>query len=214
MRFGTRLMQQAEDLSQFSQSEIGLTRTYLTPQHRQAGDYLLSLMRDAGMEADYDALCNVVGRYAGTDADAPVILSGSHMDSVVNAGKYDGLFGILTAIACVHDLNTRGVRLKHPIEIVAFCDEEGVRFNVTMIGSAALSGHFDPAWLERIDADGMTMREALLAFGGDPDGWPALQCDFKRVACFVESHIEQGPVLLNEGHAVGVVTAIAGCTRV
>jgi len=214
MRFGTRLMQQAEDLSQFSQSEIGLTRTYLTPQHRQAGDYLLSLMRDAGMEADYDALCNVVGRYAGTDADAPVILSGSHMDSVVNAGKYDGLYGILTAIECVRDLNTRGVRLKHPIEIVAFCDEEGVRFNVTMIGSAALSGHFDPAWLERIDADGITLREALLAFGGDPDAWQALQRDFKQVACFVESHIEQGPVLLNEGHAVGVVTAIAGCTRV
>jgi allantoate deiminase len=214
MRFGTRLMQQAEDLSQFSHSEIGLTRTYLTAQHRQAGDYLLALMREAGMQADYDALGNVVGHYAGTDAGAPAIISGSHLDSVVNAGKYDGLFGVISAIACVRDLHQRGVRLAFPLEVVAFCDEEGVRFNVTMIGSAALSGHFDPAWLSRTDAAGISMSEALLAFGGDPAGWPALQRAAKDVACFIESHIEQGPVLLNEGHALGVVTAIAGCTRV
>lgn len=214
MRFGTRLMQQAEDLSRFSQSEVGLTRTYLSPQHRQAGDYLLQLMREAGMTADYDALGNVVGRYAGTDAEAPVIMSGSHLDSVVNAGKYDGLFGILSAIACVHDLHKRHLRLAYPIEVIAFCDEEGVRFNVTMIGSAALSGHFDPAWLERIDANGVSMREALLEFGGNPTAWPTLRRDFKQVACFIESHIEQGPVLLGEGRAVGVVSAIAGCTRV
>jgi len=214
MRFGNRLMQQAEDLAQFSQSDLGLTRTYLTRQHRQAGDYLLQLMRDAGMDAAYDALGNVVGHYAGQDPAAPAILTGSHMDSVVNAGKYDGLFGVLSAIACVHDLHQRGVRLVNPIEVIAFCDEEGVRFNVTMIGSAALTGHFDPAWLERVDESGVTMREALLEFGGDPEGWAGLQRDFKQVACFVESHIEQGPVLLNEGRAVGVVTAIAGCTRV
>jgi allantoate deiminase len=214
MRFGNRLMQQAEDLSQFSQSEIGLTRTYLTAQHRQAGDYLLALMREAGMQAGYDALGNVVGHYAGTDPDAPAIISGSHMDSVVNAGKYDGLFGVLSAIACVRDLHERGIKLAFPLEVVAFCDEEGVRFNVTMIGSAALSGHFDPAWLTRMDAEGISMSEALLAFGGDPAAWGPLRREVKRVACFVESHIEQGPVLLNEGYAVGVVTAIAGCTRV
>lgn len=213
MRFGTRLMAQADDLARFTQSDSGLTRTYLSAQHRQAGDYLLDLMRRAGMDADYDALGNVVGRYAGSE-DAPAILTGSHMDSVVNAGRYDGLFGILTAIACVDDLHQRKLRLRRPIEIIAFCDEEGVRFNVTMIGSAALCGHFDPAWLDRIDEDGVTMREALRAFGGDPDGWPALKRDFSRVACFVESHIEQGPVLLGEGRPVGVVTAIAGCTRV
>jgi len=206
-------MAQADDLARFTQSENGLTRTYLSPQHRLAGDYLLDLMRKAGMQADYDALGNVVGRYPGSE-DLPAILTGSHMDSVVNAGKYDGLFGILTAIACVGDLHQRNIRLRRPLEIIAFCDEEGVRFNVTMIGSAALCGHFDPAWLDRCDEHGISMREALRAFGGDPDGWPALQRDFSRVACFVESHIEQGPVLLSEGRAVGVVSAIAGCTRV
>ncbi len=214
MRFGTRLIQQAEDLARYTQDDSRLTRTYLTPQHRQAGDYLLALMRDAGMQADYDALGNVVGRYAGLTPDAPVIMSGSHLDSVVDAGKYDGLFGILTAIACVHDLNARAVRLPHAIEVVAFCDEEGVRFNVTMVGSAAMSGHFDPAWLEMADDAGLSMREAIGRFGGYADGWATLQRDFGRVACFVESHIEQGPVLLDAGLPVGVVTAIAGCTRI
>ena len=214
MRFGSRLMQQAEDLSRFSQDNAGLTRTYLTPEHRQAGDYLLALMRDAGMQADYDALGNVVGRYAGLHPDAPVIMTGSHLDSVVNAGKYDGLFGIVSAIACVRDLQLRGVRLPHAIEVIGFCDEEGVRFNVTMTGSAAMSGHFDPVWLERLDAEGISMRQAIHSFGGEADGWSALQRDFSRVACFIESHIEQGPVLLEADLPVGVVTAIAGCTRV
>jgi allantoate deiminase len=214
MRFGTRLMQQAEDLARFSQDPDGLTRTYLSAQHRQAGDYLLVLMHAAGMQAGYDALGNVVGRYAGQDPHAPVLMSGSHLDSVVNAGKYDGLFGILSAIACVHDLNARGVRLPQALEVIGFCDEEGVRFNVTMIGSAALSGHFEPAWLDQVDGAGVSMRTALAEFGGDAQAWASLQRDFARVACFVESHIEQGPVLLDAGLPLGVVTAIAGCTRV
>ena len=213
-QFGTRLLQQADDLARFTQDDSRLTRTYLTPQHRQAGDYLLALMRDAGMQADYDALGNVVGRYAGLTPDAPVIMSGSHLDSVVDAGKYDGLFGILSAIACVHDLNARAVRLPHAIEVIGFGDEEGVRFNVTMVGSAAMSGHFDPAWLAMADDAGLSMRDAIGRFGGHADGWQTLKRDFSRVACFVESHIEQGPVLLDAGLPVGVVTAIAGCTRV
>jgi len=213
MRFGRELMRQADDLGRFTEDAPRVTRTYLSPQHRQAGDYLIDLMRKAGMTAGYDALANIVGRYEAANPQAPVVMTGSHQDSVRNAGKYDGLFGILTAIACVGDLHARGKRLPYTLEIVGFGDEEGVRFGATLIGSKAMAGAFDPAWLDKADADGTTMRQALTAFGGDPDGWRALDRRGRNVAAFVESHIEQGPVLLHADLAVGVVTAIAGATR-
>jgi hydantoinase/carbamoylase family amidase len=213
VRFGTDILRQADALAAFSEDPPRVTRTYLTPQHRQAGNFLLALMREAGMEAAYDALGNVVGRYRAAAPDAPVVMSGSHMDSVRNAGRYDGLFGILTAIACVRDLSARGKRLPCTFEVIAFGDEEGVRFGVTLTGSKSMAGSFDPAWLDARDSEGVALRDALTAFGGDPEGWPALDRRGKRVVAYVESHIEQGPVLLNEGLPVGVVTAIAGGSR-
>lgn len=214
MRFGLEILRQADALAAFSEDPPRITRRYLTPQHRQAGNFLLGLMREAGMDAGYDALGNVVGRYLAGAPDAPVVMTGSHMDSVRNAGRYDGLFGILTAIACVRDLSSRGKRLPFTFEVVAFGDEEGVRFGVTLVGSKAMGGSFDPAWLDTKDADGVTLREALVAFGGDPDGWSGLDRRGRGVAAYVESHIEQGPVLLNAGLPVGVVTAIAGGSRI
>jgi hydantoinase/carbamoylase family amidase len=214
MKFGTRILERAEILSNISEEPGRVTRTYLTAQHKQAGEAIIGWMRDAGMDAAFDAAGNVVGRYAAADASAPVLMTGSHMDSVVNAGKYDGVFGILTAIACVEDLNARRQRLPCTLEVVAFGDEEGVRFGVTLIGSKALAGTFDPAWLDKLDSNGISMREAMTAFGGDPDQVAQLKRDSNKVVAFVESHIEQGPVLLNEGRAVGVVTSIAGATRV
>ena len=213
MRFGTALMAQADVLARHSCDLPRITRTYLSPQHKAAGEYLIGLMRAAGMDAGFDALGNIVGRYAGLQAHAPVLMTGSHQDSVRNAGKYDGLFGILSAIACVGDLHARGKRLSHAIEIVGFGDEEGVRFPATLIGSKAMCGAFDPAWLDRTDADGISMRNALIEFGGDPNAAASLDRRRSGVVAFVESHIEQGPVLLNEGLALGVVTAIAGATR-
>lgn len=213
MRFGTDLMRQADLVGLLSEDPPRLTRTYLSPEHRQAGEYLIGLMRRAGMTAGFDALGNIVGRYAAADPDAPVVMTGSHQDSVRNAGKYDGLFGIITAIACVQNLHERGKRLPYTLEIVGFGDEEGVRFGATLIGSRAMAGSFDPAWLDATDDQGITMRQALTDFGGDPEAWPTIDRRGGRVAAYVESHIEQGPVLLNEGLPVGVVTAIAGTTR-
>lgn len=219
LRFGADILAQAEVLAGFTEVPGEVTRTYCSRAHRQAGDYLIGLMREAGMVADYDAFGNVVGRYeAGVPGLpwAPVVMTGSHQDSVKNAGKYDGLFGILSPIACVRDLHRRGKRLPYTLEIVAFGDEEGVRFGVTLIGSKAMAGSFDPAWLERTDSEGVSLREAIRAFGGDPDGWPALDRrtgEQGEVVAFVESHIEQGPTLLDEGLPVGVVTAIVGATR-
>ena len=213
MRFGTELMRQADALGLFSEDSPRITRTYLSEQHKQAGEYLIGLMRRAGMEAGFDALGNIVGRYAAADPHAPVVMTGSHQDSVRNAGKYDGLFGIITSIACVRDLHDRGKRLPYTLEVVGFCDEEGVRFGATLIGSKAMAGSFEPSWLDQADDNGVTMRQALIDFGGDPDGWREIDRRGKNVVAYIESHIEQGPVLLNEGLPVGIVTAIAGASR-
>jgi hydantoinase/carbamoylase family amidase len=214
MKFGDRILEQAEILGKITEDDARLTRTYLTAQHRAAGEKILGWMREAGMEAGFDPMGNVVGRYAGASADAPVVATGSHMDTVVDAGKYDGIFGILSPIACVRDLHARGKRLPFAIEVMAFGDEEGVRFGVTLIGSRAFAGRFKASDLDAKDRDGITLGDAMVAFGGDPRAIPSLVRDASRMAAFVETHIEQGPVLLDEGLAVGVVTAIAGVTRV
>ncbi|MET0346577.1 MAG: allantoate amidohydrolase [Casimicrobiaceae bacterium] len=213
MRFGTELMRQDDDLARFTEDAPLITRRYLSEQHRQAGEYLIGLMTRAGMEAGFDPLGNIVGRYAAADPQAPVVMTGSHQDSVRNAGRYDGLFGIITAIACVKDLHERGKRLPYTFEIVGFGDEEGVRFGVTLIGSKAMAGNFNPAWLDKADDQGITMRRALTDFGGNPEAWREVDRRGRNVVAYVESHIEQGPVLLNAGLPVGVVTAIAGATR-
>ncbi len=216
MKFGHDILKQADILATFTEDAPRVTRTYCSKEHKLAGDYLIGLMRDAGMNADYDAFGNIVGRYEAGVPFAPVVMTGSHQDSVRNAGKYDGLFGILSPIACVKALNAQGKRLPYTLEIVGFGDEEGVRFGVTLIGSKAMAGNFDPAWLEKKDANGVTMREAINAFGGNADAWRELDRSgdhHGEVVAFVESHIEQGPTLLNENLALGVVTAIAGATR-
>ncbi len=216
MKFGSDILKQADVLAGFTEDAPLITRTYLSKEHKAAGEYLIGLMRDAGMNADFDPLGNIVGRYEAGVPFAPVVMTGSHQDSVRNAGKYDGLFGILSPIACVKELNRQGKRLPYTLEIVGFGDEEGVRFPATLVGSKAMAGQFDPAWLDKVDADGVTMRQAINDFGGDASLWKELDRRNEQhgeVVAFVESHIEQGPVLLNEGLAVGVVTAIAGATR-
>ena len=216
MKFGTEILKQADVLAAFTEDAPQITRTYLSKEHKQAGIYLIGLMRDAGMNADFDPLGNIVGRYEAGVPFAPVVMTGSHQDSVRNAGKYDGLFGILSPIACVKALNEQGKRLPYTLEVVGFGDEEGVRFPATLIGSKAMAGLFDPAWLDKADANGVSMRQAINDFGGDAEKWRELDRRGEQhgeVVAFVESHIEQGPVLLNEGLAVGVVTAIAGATR-
>jgi allantoate deiminase len=216
MSLGQRILDQSETLGAMTEVPGEVTRTFLTPMAKRAGDQLIAWMREAGCdEAGWDTLGNVVGRYySTTGAHSKVLMTGSHMDSVVNAGKYDGLFGILSPIACVAALKAQNKRLPFTFEIVAFGDEEGVRFGVTLIGSKAMAGRFDAAWWSKADKDGITMRDALQAFGGDAANMPALKRDPAQYVGFIESHIEQGPVLLNEGLSVGVVTAIAGATRV
>ena len=130
-----------------------------------------------------------------------------------NAGKYDGMLGVVAAIDCVHTLNARGTRLPFAIEVVGFADEEGVRFGATLLGSRALAGTFDPKLLDSRDGEGMSMREALTAFGLDPVRIVQAARTRADVLAYAELHIEQGPVLEAEGLPVGVVTAINGANR-
>jgi N-carbamoyl-L-amino-acid hydrolase len=156
---------------------------------------------------------NVVGVYHGSDPAAKRLLTGSHYDTVRNGGRYDGRLGILVPMACVRELHRAGRRLPVGIEVVAFAEEEGQRYKATFLGSGALTGDFDPRWLDQRDSDGVTMREAMVRAGLDLAGIPALVRDPARYLGFVEVHIEQGPVLSQLGLPLGVVTSINGGVR-
>jgi allantoate deiminase len=211
--FGAEIAARLAALATISDDATGLTRLYLSPAHRRAVDLVLAWMRDAGMSAELDATGTVTGHYPGTRDDAPVLILGSHIDTVRNAGHYDGNLGVVAAIAVVADLARRGLRMPFAIDVVAFGDEEGVRFQSTLGGSRALAGTFDLAILDERDADGQSRREALVAFGCDPGAIPALARKPGSVLGYVEMHIEQGPVLDSENLPVGIVTAINGATR-
>ena len=191
-----------------------LTVTYLTDAHRACARQLVDWMRDCGFdEVSIDAVGNVVGTYRGTSPDARRLLTGSHYDTVRNGGRYDGRLGILVPMLVVRELHRAGRRLPFGIEVVGFAEEEGQRYKATFLGSGALLGAFDPAWLEQRDADGTSMRDAMAAAGLDPAGIPAIRRDPSRYLGFVEVHIEQGPVLAELGLPLGVVTSINGSVR-
>ncbi len=192
-----------------------LTVTYLTDAHRACAQRLAHWMRaDCGFdEVEIDAVGNVVGVYHGVDRQAKRLLTGSHYDTVRNGGKYDGRLGILVPMACVRELHRQGRRLPFGFEVVGFAEEEGQRYKAVFLGSGALTGHFDTAWLDQKDADGVTMRDAMLHAGLCPDDIPKLKRDASRYLGFVEAHIEQGPVLDEMGLPLGIVTSINGSVR-
>ena len=208
-----RVMARLDELAGLSSDAGALTRLYLTPEHKAAAVKVTDWMEDAGMAASIDAVGNVVGRYAGSTADARTLILGSHIDTVRDAGRYDGNFGVVAAIEAVAELHARDERLAFAVEIIAFGDEEGVRFPVTLSGSRAVAGTFDPASLDVTDDAGISLREALVAFGCDPHAVAAIARRKADVLGYVEAHIEQGPVLEAEGLPVGIVTAIAGASR-
>lgn len=210
---GRELLERAAALARHSDSPEHYTRTYLTPAHQAAARRIAQWMREAGMQVRVDAMGSVIGRYEAAAPAAKTLLVGSHFDSVRNGGRYDGVLGILVPIACVAQLHARAERLPVAIEVAAFADEEGARFQTSFLASRAMIGRFDPALLERRDADGVTLADAMRAAGLDPAAVAQARIDPARLGAYVEVHIEQGPVLLDEGRALGVVTTIAGGTR-
>ena len=192
-----------------------LTVTYLTDAHRAVAQRLAHWMRaDCGFdEVEVDAVGNVVGVYHGSDRNARRLLTGSHYDTVRNGGKYDGRLGILAPMACVRELSRAGRRLPFGFEVIGFAEEEGQRYKAVFLGSGALTGHFDPAWLEQKDADGISMRDAMVHAGLCIDDIAKVKRDVARYLGFVEVHIEQGPVLNEIDLPLGIVTSINGSVR-
>ncbi len=211
--FGNHLMVQLDQLAALSESSEYLIRRCFTPEHRQANELVGRWMAEAGMTVRTDEIGNVIGRYEGLLPGAPALLTGSHLDTVIDAGRFDGMLGVLTPIACVNALNQADRRFDFAIEVIGFADEEGVRFQSTYLGSRAIAGTFDPLLLERVDAGGIRMDTAMRGFGLDPERVGEARRQRDEVLAFAELHIEQGPVLESEDLALGIVTAIAGATR-
>jgi len=209
-----KIMQRINALAKISEEPGQLTRTFASPTMRRAIDLVASWMRGAGMTARQDAIGNLIGRYEGTSPDAKTLILGSHLDTVRNAGKFDGPLGVILALACVEQLQQTKRRLPFAIEVAGFCDEEGVRYQSTYLGSRVLAGSFEAKDLKRADANGVIMAEAIKAFGGAPQKIPSAKLNPKKLLAYVEVHIEQGPVLEEKNLAVGVVTAIAGQSRI
>src|SRR5262245_26058706 len=167
--YARTVMERCDALVGFSEESERLTRRFATAALRQANDAVAGWMRAAGMSVRRDAIGNLIGRYEAGRPGAKTMLLGSHLDSVRDAGRYDGPMGVLVALACVERLHDCGQRLPFAIEVLAFADEEGVRYHTAYLGSQVVAGRFDAAQLALADADGVMMAEAIRAFGGDPD---------------------------------------------
>ena len=217
LALGARADAMLDVLARISAEPGRLVRLYLTPEHRRAADLVAGWMRRAGMEVSEDALGTVRGHFSAgaspDDAKAPRLLVGSHIDTVVDAGRYDGPLGVVAGILAVDHFSGGGQALPFGIDVLAFGDEEGSRFPSTLTTSAACVGAFDPATLGFADRNGVTFAEALKTYGKNAQDIPAAAYRRDEVAGYVEVHIEQGPVLEQENEPLGVVTGIVGQSR-
>jgi allantoate deiminase len=214
-RLGARAEAMIEQLAAISAEPDRLIRLFLTPEHRRAADHIAGWMRAAGMEVDEDALGTVRGRWSppGASGARKRLLIGSHLDTVIDAGKYDGPLGIIAGILAVEHFATASHPLPFDLDVLAFGDEEGSRFPLGLTSSAATAGAFEPAMLERRDHGGVRFADALENFGGDAAQIPSAAYRKEDAAAYLEVHIEQGPVLEQENLPVGIVTGIVGQYR-
>ncbi|HYM95732.1 MAG TPA: hydantoinase/carbamoylase family amidase, partial [Candidatus Sulfotelmatobacter sp.] len=190
-----------------------ITRPFASEAMRRAQSLVGEWMRAAGMDVRRDNTGNLRGRYAGSVSGSATLLLGSHLDSVRDAGRFDGPLGVIVAIAAVQQLHDSKRRMPFSVQVLAFADEEGLRFGSTYLGSRAIAGTFDQSDLQRVDAEGVSMADAVRGFGGDPDRIVEDRWSGRPLAGYCEVHIEQGPVLEARGLPVGVVSAIAGQNR-
>ena len=208
------LMERLDLLAGCTDGDGMLSRLYLSPAHRDALEKVAGWMRQAGLVTRIDGAATLIGRLDGSDAGARTLLIGSHLDTVRDAGRYDGAFGILAGLAALERLRAHGVHLPFAVELLAFGDEEGVRFPLTLTGSRACAGTLDAeARLSIRDADGVTLHDALAGFGCDPATLADAAFDPADIIAYLEPHIEQGPVLESRGLALGIVTAINAASR-
>jgi allantoate deiminase len=207
-----RLWRRISDLGEMGKQEGGgVTRLSFTDEERAARDRVASYMEEAGLSVYEDAAGNLFGRREGRDPGSPAVFVGSHVDSVFNGGNFDGPLGVLAGVEVLQAMEEQGIETEHPIEVVAFSDEEGARFSFGMIGSRALAGKLTPEDLAAYqDGSGVSIAEAMREYGLDPEKISDAARPEGSMKAYVELHIEQGRVLENEGLPVGIVTGIAG----
>jgi len=210
LNLGDTIYRRLDEIAQISEPGPGVTRLPFTRQHRQALNLLKDWMARAGLEIRLDAAGTLIGRREGPP-DAKTLFLGSHQDSVRQGGKYDGILGVVLPLVCLEALKDEPLNVS--VELLAFADEEGVRFPTALMGPRALAGTFDPKVLALTDRDGISLGDAMRDFGLDPDAVSSLKRNPSDLAGYVEVHIEQGPVLQDEEHPVGIVTAICGIER-
>ena len=210
-----RVMRRCDELAKCSDDPDHIERLFLSPALQQSHELVGGWMREAGLATRIDEIGNLWGRVG--PAGAPAFWIGSHLDSVPNAGRYDGPLGVLMGLEVIAGLvlahKLRGQELPFALEVVGFSDEEGVRFGARCLGSRALCGDFNASLLELLDEDEISMAQAMANFGLAPDKWPDARADSARVLGYLEAHIEQGPVLEDTGKPLAIVTAIAGQSR-
>ncbi len=207
---GARAERMINTLGSVSAEPNRLVRTFLSPAHREAADLVAKWMQDAGLTVSEDALGTVRGSLAGSGAKR--LLIGSHIDTVIEAGMFDGPFGVVAGILAAEHFAKVGRKLPFAIDVLAFGDEEGVRFPATLASSSACAGKFDFSTLELVDSDGVTLAEAITRYGKSPAEIPAAAYALGSAAAYLEVHIEQGPVLEYRNQPLGVVNSIAGQT--
>jgi len=206
-----RLQQHFEAMSEIGKiGETGTCRPTMTPLEKQGFELAASWMNEAGMTTHIDNFGNLIGRLTGKDASLPVLMMGSHLDSQPYGGRFDGVAGVLCAIEAVATLQEDGIQPQRSIEVISFADEEGWRFNKGLFGSRGILGKLEPGELQRTDTDGITREQALRDFGCNPDKFQESEYNLGSIFCFLELHIEQGPILDTSNQALGVVSGISG----
>ncbi|EXX85013.1 hydantoinase [Paenibacillus darwinianus] len=206
-----RLAARIDQLSQIGAiGETGVCRLALSKEDKEAVELVKGWFREGGLQAHIDAFGNLIGRIEGRRPDAPVLMMGSHIDSQPYAGRFDGTVGVLGALEVIQTFTERGFVPEMPIELAAFCDEEGCRFNKGLFGVRGILGQLEEGELDRTDKNGISRRQALIDFGCDPEAFERSRYRPGRIGSFLEMHIEQGPVLESLNQPIGIVTGISG----
>lgn len=206
-----RLWERLKLLSEIGKTESGgVTRLSFTPEERAAKDLVATFMKEAGLEVREDEVGNLIGRKEGLNPEAAVVLTGSHVDSVFEGGNFDGPLGVLAAIEALQVMNEQGIETQHPIETIAFTDEEGARFSFGMIGSRGIAGTLTQEELQNKDKQGISIAESFVACGLNPDDIGKAARKPENVKAYVELHIEQGKVLEGQNLSTGIVSGLAG----
>ena len=205
------ILERCDTLATFSETLYNLTRLFLSQPMHDVHKTVRTWMEEAGMQVRVDAIGNIIGHYAAKTENAKTLLIGSHLDTVKNAGKYDGMLGVIVGIAAVKAL--AGERLTFAVDVIGFSEEEGVRYGKPFFGSKAIIGDFENAWLELLDENQLNLREAIQTFGLNPDDISKAAYHKENVLGYLEVHIEQGPKLASLNQPLGIVSALVGATR-